>query len=59
VGEKAVAVGAGGTPGPYRDHLWLSGDGLVTVLPPVGLDEHAVNLLEVDDPDLVAHRLNE
>ena len=31
----------------------------VAVLPPVGLDEHAVDLLEVNDTDLIAHRLNQ
>ncbi len=32
---------------------------MVTVFPPVGLDEHAIDLFEVHDAGLVAHRLDE
>jgi hypothetical protein len=35
------------------------GEGLVTVFPPVGLDEHAIDLFEVHDAGLVAHRLDQ
>lgn len=35
------------------------GEGLVTVFPPVGLDEHAVDLFEVHDAGLVADRFDE
>src|SRR5258708_36686713 len=33
--------------------------GVVMVFPPMGLDEHAVDLLEVHDAGLVAHRFDE
>src|SRR5512139_1915210 len=35
------------------------GDGLITVFPPVGLDEDAVDLLEIHDAGLVAHGFDE
>src|SRR6266404_9109025 len=35
------------------------GDGVVTVFPPVGLEEHPIDLLEIDDTGLVAHRFDE
>jgi hypothetical protein len=35
------------------------GDGLVTVFPPMGLDKHAVDLLEIDDAGLIADGLDE
>jgi len=36
--------------------VWLAlREGLVTVFSPVGLDEDAVDLFEVDDAGLVAH----
>lgn len=34
-------------------------DGVVTVFPPMGLDKHAVDLLEVHDASLVADRFDE
>ena len=40
-----------------RVHLVL-GEGLVTVFSPVGLGEHVLDLLEVRDAGLVAHRFD-
>src|SRR6266705_4481035 len=37
----------------------LGEDGGVTVFPPMRLNEDAVDLLEIDDAGLVAHRFNE
>jgi hypothetical protein len=41
-----------------RVHLVL-GEWMVTVFPPVGLDEHAIDWFEVHDAGLVAHRFDE
>src|SRR6266404_347376 len=34
-------------------------DGVVTIFPPVGLNEDPVDLLEIDDADLIAHSLDQ
>lgn len=44
---------------PNRDPLGDVVEGFVAVISPMGLSEHVVDLLEVDDWHLVAHRFDE